>query len=80
MGAAMQQLANNVQPAQLEQQAKWACEVARVRYCGVQKMYGTREDVFLFQQFDGATTLALPLSKATPVCISYKILEAQKAA
>jgi hypothetical protein len=62
---------------------EFAACVNNAVFVGVQCMYGAREDVGLFQRRPGASTIALPLSKVSPLGLAYafvgqKFVEAGK--
>lgn len=54
-----------------------ACNLAVVRFIGIQKMYGCGEDVFVFQEHGGSTSLCLPVSRANALAISYKVQQSR---
>ncbi len=45
------------------------------KFLGIQRMYGSRPDVLLFQAGDKGSSLALPVSEATVDRVRAKILE-----
>jgi hypothetical protein len=58
------------------QAAREACYRAGVVFVGVQRCYGIRSDILLFQPYANGTTLAVPLdSPFLPQAIAYKIDE-----
>ena len=48
-----------------------SAEINGAIFLGVQSAYGVREDLALFQRRPGASTIALPLSKVSPLGLAY---------
>lgn len=57
-------------PKQTPQQA---VEAAGAKFVGIQKGYGIRPDMVMFQPEDGGTSLQVPVDQATPEAIRAKI-------
>lgn len=57
---------------------RWACRINGVVFLGIQSGWGLVEDQCLFARKKGSTTLAIPLSKVTPLAIAWRIFEADE--